>query len=272
MDLTGYLQPVDLSAIDDHVFELHVTHHPPDAQTLGYVDKSTDQLHLSLVNGDEVTIQQSRSSLSGQALSTGFVCWQLARYLVDWLLDDDCPFSGFFRTPDYKVLELGAGVSALLAAVLGPKCKKYVATDQKPILKLLRLNLEENVVSRRWNSRTLEWLQTGKASDTTIDIVELDWEKHDLHEVFDILDGYPDLVIATDTIYNEYLVPFFVETLSALMGPASKALVTVQLRDESITTRFVEQLAAHNLSAYTIEDQYLPRALLAGFAVYYITK
>lgn len=272
MDLPRCLQPVDLGAIDDHVFELHVTHHPPDAQTLGYVDKSTDKLHLSLANGDEVTIQQSRSSLSGQALSTGFVCWQLARYLVDWLLDEGCPFSGFFRTPDTKVLELGAGVSALLAAVLGPKCKKYVATDQKPLLKLMRLNFEENVVSRRWTSRTLEWLQTGKASDTSIDIVELDWEKHDLHEIFDILDGFPDLVIATDTIYNEYLVPFFVETLAALMGPASKALVTVQLRDESITTRFVEQLAAHSLCVYTIDDQYLSKALLVGFVVYYITK
>lgn len=272
MDISRCLEPVDLSAIDEHVFELHVTHRPPDAQTLGYVDKSTDRLQLSLANGDELTIQQSRSSLSGQALSTGFVCWQLAKYLVDWLLDEKCPFHEYFKAPNYAVLELGAGVSALLAAVLGPKCRRYVATDQKHILKLMKQNFAENVVSDRWTSSTLEWLQTGKTSTSSIDIVELDWEKHSPDEILLLLEDYPDLVIATDTVYNEYLVPYFVDALAAFMGPASKALVTVQLRDESITTRFVEEIAAHKLRLYTINDNYLTQELQAGFAVYCITK
>ncbi|KAF3992445.1 hypothetical protein FT663_00725 [Candidozyma haemuli var. vulneris] len=275
MDISNSLIKVNLDDIDDHVYDIHITHRPPDAQNLGYVDKSTDTLHLSLpTSGDELTITQSRSSLSGQeSSSTGFVCWQSVKYLADWILGDPkCPFYSYFKgDPQLAVLELGAGVGAVLASLLGPRSRVYVATDQKHILKLMKQNFLQNVSSSRWSSKTLEWSQT--AAKAQIEVVEYDWENHgDVEKVLELMNSTPDLIIATDTIYNEYLVPYFVGALAASMGTTTGALVTVQLRDESITARFVEELAAQKLQLYTIKEELLSPELISGFAVYYITK
>lgn len=279
MDIFHCLAEVDLRDVYEHVYDIHVDHKPREDQHLGYVDKSTDTLHLSLPNsGDELTITQSRSSLSGkEALSTGFVCWQSVAFFADWILGDKkCPFYRYFHgEPELSVLEIGAGVSAVLASLLGPRSRQYVATDQKHILKLLKQNLLENVVSSKFTTSTLEWLQNGSAGWPQIEVTELDWEHPEpgIHEFKKLTKKeYPDLVIATDTIYNEYLVPFFVGTLAAVMGPSSGALVTMQLRDEAITASFVQEVATQRLRLRIVRDEYLPDALIRGFVVYYITK
>lgn len=278
MDISLSISEINLEEIYEHVYDIHVDHKPREYQHLGYVDKSTDKLHLSLpTSGDELTITQSRSSLSGQeALSTGFVCWQSVSFLADWILGDQrCPFYKYFKgEPKLNVLELGTGVSAVLATLLGPRSRHYVATDQKHILKLMKKNFVDNVALSKFSSSTIEWLQIEDTGDwPKVDIVECDWEAphHGIDRCRDLMgQDFPDFIIATDTVYNEYLVPFFVQVLSTMMGPHTGALVVVQLRDEAITAKFVEEVATQKMKLFTIKDELLSEDLIKGFGVYYI--
>lgn len=273
-----------VSDIYEHIYDLYVDHRPAEAQHLGYVDKSTDTIEIALPRAQiDLTIRQSLSSLSSakEPSSTGFICWQAAVNLADWILAD--PKSPFHKAlsskSELEVLELGTGVGATLVSVFGPKVGHYVATDQKHILKLLKENFVQNVVSQRYVSNTLETgreekPRPGEGKWSTIDFVEFDWEHLALgkHNFRQTSAKVPDLIIASDTIYNGYLIPFFVNAFKLMMGPDTGVLLVMQLRDESITEQFLEEVLKEGLALYTIPDELLSPELVQGFVVFYITK
>lgn len=282
--LLATLNKIEEDDLYEFIYDLYVDHKPPETQHLGYVDKTSDMLNISLPRSRfDLCISQSLSGLSSntESSSTGFICWQSAIYTADWILaEQTCPFHRLFSS-DMTVLELGAGVGGVFASLLGPKVGHYVASDQKHILKLLKTNFAENVVSGRYSSTTSEKAfdrnpkQIGEGQWSKIDFIEFDWEeKEQGMEKFEEITGKrtPDIIIATDTIYNDYLIGHFLDCVKSCMGENTIAIIVVQLRDEDIIEGFLEAIFEHKLTLHTVPDHLLTTELLQGFMVLCLSK
>lgn len=82
-----------------------------------------------------------------------------------------------------------------------------------------------------------------------------------------------DVILACDTIYNEYLIGPFINTLKKLLHANAYALVAIQLRDAVTIERFVTELVqSEGLSAYVVPPNLLTRGLKLGYQIYYVTK
>lgn len=111
------------------------------------------------------------------------------------------------------MIELGTGISGVVALLLGPKINHYIATDQDYVLKLLKQNIAENLPSNAAKKPKPKRKAPSAAAYegiTKIDTLELDWE-------LDSVSWLPtqlgleesqglDLIIACDCIYNESLI------------------------------------------------------------------
>lgn len=279
MDLS-WLQKIEHDDLFEHLCAINIDHKPPEKQHLGYVDKSRDNINITLPNADiDLVITQSISSLSSsvQSSSTGFICWQTATKFADWVISNKlCPFMKAMSSSN--VLELGAGSAAVLASTLGPRVKHYIASDQKHLLRLMKANFLHNVVSKRYTSSTCEFEhppRNKKGELSKIDLIELDWENpdpgiHDYQELTGSL--YPDVILACDTVYNDFLIPYFLSAMKRMMSAASIAIVAMQLREESILESFLETAFAESLHVYVIPDEHLSRDLIEGFVVYLFTR
>lgn len=267
------LEPEDLH---DHIFSIYTDRAPSLGQNLGYVDRSRDVIEILLPESQiDLTICQSISSLSSktQTSSTGFICWQTALLLADWILSDKkCLFRDLLKGK--IVLELGTGVSSLLVSTLGPLCRHYVASDQKHLLKLMKYNFDQNVATKRYLTYTTKEL-SHSTKDTgswpIIDFIELDWEDSSWGKrEFTRLTGVAtaDVILACDTIYNSYLVPYFVGAIKELLNSNSLAIVALQLRDESVVEDFLEECFNLELRVHYISDENLCPQLRRGFCVY----
>jgi hypothetical protein len=112
---------------------------------------------------------------------------------------------------------LGSGVSGILALVLGSQVRKYIATDQPYVLKLLRQNIVENLdvvfPQSKKGGKSKKGKKDGVSSsiDDRIVVEELDWEETDTSRLHPV-----DLVLAADCIYNEALIEPFNETCAAI--------------------------------------------------------
>lgn len=282
--LLATLRQIDESDLYEFIYDLYVDHKPPETQHLGYVDKSSDRLNVSLPRSHfDLSISQSLSGLSSttETSSTGFICWQSAIYAADWILAEPlCPFHLAF-TSNLTVLELGAGVGGVLVSTIGPKVGHYVASDQKHILKLLKTNFSENVTSRRYTSTTSQKVfdsnpkQTVDGEWSKIDFIEFDWEEKEAGMAnFRSITGKkePDIILATDTIYNEYLIDHFLGCVMSAMSETTIAIIVVQLRDEDIAERFLEAIFENRFKLYAIPDHLLTKELLQGFMVICLKK
>lgn len=273
------LEKVTSENIDNHLFDLYTTRAPSEEHHLGYVDRSSDNITVSLEKtGIDLTIKQSLSAFNSlkQPSSTGYVCWQTSIYLADWLLGDPkCPLK-FLLDKKPIIVELGAGSSGILASVLGPLSTTYVATDhQKHLCRLLRLNTEENVQGKVTflDVDTPAQIPTSAPSTPSIRFMEYDWEGRNALLVLDpVLNTFPHLILASDTIYNEYLIPYFVHSVAEILGPDTVAVVGVQLRDESIIELLLECFLDSNLCVYSVPTSLLSEKLQRGFVIYCITQ
>lgn len=262
--------------IDDHIFDLYTERASAAGENLGFVDRTKDTIDILLPKSQtDLTIRQSISSLSSttNTSSTGFVCWKSALLLADWILSDDsCPLKQLICS--HVVLELGTGVSSLLASTLGPLTKQYVASDQKHLLKLMKHNFVENVTTTKYKSSTVEAPNNNPARQNVwplIDFIELDWEYPEWGmEEFGQLTGSTtaDVIIACDTIYNSYLIPYFVKTAKRMMGDCSTTIVSLQLRDDTVMELFLKECLDCGLEIWSIPETVLSPELRSGFVVY----
>lgn len=286
LNFLNQLVKLEQEDLYEHIFHLYVEHKPTEKQHLGYVDKSVNLLSVSLPNAHlDLNIEQSLTSLSSatESSSTGFVCWQGAVNFADWALADaKCPFREILDVGSpISVLELGAGVGATLVSVFGPNVARYIASDQKHVLKLLKSNFANNVVSQRYHSTTSERAHAEaprKREDetwSTIDFIEFDWEHLDAGKQRYLLHSggqLPDVILASDTIYNSHLIPHFVKAMKEMMSSHTVALVTIQLRDEDVTEQFLDHILHMGLVLYAVPDELLDKTLLEGFMVYCIQR
>ncbi|CAE7174164.1 hypothetical protein PTT_14292 [Pyrenophora teres f. teres 0-1] len=198
------------------------------SQSLGFIDSQAATLEVSVADHDLV-IHQSRGLLTSdrKAGTTGAVVWKVTPLFSTWISSPkNFLFTSSLLHPQSTILELGAGVSGIVALSLAPRVHRYTATDQAYVLKLLRQNIAENLDTvfpapqrkGKGNGKanggggSSGKKSNGKSSaEERILVQELDWETDAVSNLTPV-----DLVIACDCIYNEALIEPLNSTCAAL--------------------------------------------------------
>ncbi|KAF2094174.1 hypothetical protein NA57DRAFT_46800 [Rhizodiscina lignyota] len=241
---------------------------PIPSQNLGFVDPKAEILELN-VAGRDFSIRQSPGVLTSnrEGGTTGAVVWKVTPAFSAWLCS---PNNILFRTglidAESTAVELGCGISGLVALSLAPKIRKYLATDQTYVLKLLDQNIRENSQHRpsaatpgkKQNSKRGDARQTAsshgkrrteKDAATTIETVALDWQTDSVLSLQPYLPSAAvNVVIACDCIYNESLIPPFVSTcadvcrsFSPLPEKPTLCIVAQQLRSPDVFEAWLKE-------------------------------
>lgn len=256
------LEEVNLETLDEHVFELFSLRNPETSHGLGFIDRANN-ISISIGSHD-FEVRQSLSMLNSKTESstTGAVVWKVAPIFAEWLWKKGTPFD-VLLTPGTTILELGAGIGGVLPSVLAEMVDSYIVTDQSHIIKLALANIENNTQPR---------------TKSKIKCFTYDWEHKDSCVSFvDLIRGLGSkgVVVATDTIYNEYLIPHFVQAVShtvETMGPGSHVLLAQQLRDGEIFEGCLRAFLVAGFHVFSVPEHHLSSELGNGFAVHYLTK
>ncbi|KAF2113461.1 hypothetical protein BDV96DRAFT_648419 [Lophiotrema nucula] len=184
------------------------------SQSLGFIDSKTSPVEIT-VAGRDLTIHQSRGLLTSDRKegTTGAVIWKVTPLFAEWVASANFLFGTGLLSSDSIALELGAGVSGIVAVTLGPKVEKYLATDQDYAIRLLKQNIAENAptpvsINKTKTSKSKKAKLGAEKTVSSIDTLVLDWETDSvavLPTLLDLSDGV-DLVIACDCIYNYALI------------------------------------------------------------------
>lgn len=243
---------IDLDNVEEHVFDLFVNRSVLESD-LGIVKRS-DNIVVT-VDDRDYEIKQSISMLNTSSSSTGAVAWKVSPLFAEWMVNG--PLKGWIEPNQTTIVELGCGSAGLLASVLGPKCQRFIATDQKHILKLCRQNVQDNA----------------PLGCTSIEIKEYDWE-YAKQMVADLnISGSSGLIIACDTIYNDYLIPYFVEALKLVAEQMDhpKILIAQQLRSEEVLEQVLTQLLSSGFTMFNIPESMLDSGLQKGYVIHFLT-
>ncbi|OOF96510.1 hypothetical protein ASPCADRAFT_47503, partial [Aspergillus carbonarius ITEM 5010] len=178
------------------------------------------------------------------------VLWKITPLISSWLTNatKNPLWTHSLLTSSSTVVELGSGISALIALSLSPKIHHYIATDQEYVQRLFRQNLDENATASSTSTNAKSKAQRsgkgGKSSSRKIKssfvqdgngvgnvtFTSLDWELDvagSLKESLGLVspregegeveeDRGFDMVVSCDCIYNEALVAPFVRTCADL--------------------------------------------------------
>ena len=162
------------------------------------------------------------------------VVWKISPLFAEWISSrQNVLFENDILNKRSVVLELGCGVSGIVALALAPHIDRYIATDQNYALKLLKQNILGNSTKRsdpdrskssnNQNSQRKPTKATCNADLETIQVMPLDWELDSLNTLPDLLKaggcnlaesnkGGVDAIVACDCIYNDALIQPFVNT------------------------------------------------------------
>jgi hypothetical protein len=148
--------------------------------------------------------------------TTGAVVWKVTPLFAEWIASPiNFLFANACLDSSSTILELGAGISGIVALTLGARVARYTATDQAYVLKILKQNIAENLdaVLPKKHKAGKKRVQSAPASQSpsTILTQTLDWETDDVSNLDDV-----DLVVACDCIYNESLIEPLNTTCAAI--------------------------------------------------------
>ncbi|KAH3660524.1 hypothetical protein OGAPHI_007110 [Ogataea philodendri] len=259
---TSLFEVIDRDSFEEHVFEMYMDNVAPESLSLGYIARK-DELRLN-IGDEEYLIKQSISALNSNNKdgTTGFVTWSASKVVVEWLFQRGNRV--FSAIKGSTVLELGSGVSGLVACTIGRQCRQYVCTDQQGVMKLLKSNIITN--GDGFYSSTIETDYHPRSEKAPrLDAVVYDWEQQDTRAIQEVMDKHPDFIITCDTIYNPYLIPYLVRSIETLAGPETGVLVGLQLRETGLLSEFLDA----GLDRFRI--YYVPK-VQDGYAVYYMEK
>ncbi len=229
---------------------------PLPSQTLGFVSPQSSTISITILNKD-LTIHQSPTLLSSNRPegTTGAVVWKITPLFAEWIAaEGNVLFRSGLIGRGSTVLELGCGVSGILALSMSEKVGSYVATDLDYVFKLLRKNLEENVIQTKKDKKGNRHRKGGSKAfetvrDSNITVMALDWVTSSISLLPSLLgddhiNGATaiDAVIACDCIYNEALMEPFVLTCADICrlaksdpsGIPTMCIVAQQLRSDTV--------------------------------------
>ncbi|ESZ90761.1 hypothetical protein SBOR_8853 [Sclerotinia borealis F-4128] len=250
------------------------------SQNLGFVDSKATELDLT-VNGRDLTIYQSPTILSSNrdGGTTGAVIWKITPLFAKWISSPRNPLLQHrIITPESVVLELGCGISGLIALTLSPLLQTYILTDQPYILKLLSQNLSSNSStssnttstttnskskSRKFKANSSNSTPTAQSPSTNKIIpLTLDWEIDVVTPSLtcSVTTTSFDAIIACDCIYNDALIPPLVQTcvdLCRLRASSSSTedgsqsdsptfcIIAQQLRSPDVFESWLKEFSKH---------------------------
>ena len=242
------------------------------------------------VHGQTLTLRQSPALLHAPLAcgTTGAMLWNITPRLARFLTSPPRPARSPARPsppssssiaaqllpPSARVLELGCGVTALLACTIGPRVAAYLQSDMHYAAKLAEENLRSNLPRPSPGVRT----------------ITLDWEEDHVasQPALRALGAPLTAVIACDCVYNEALVEPLVDTLAAACRlhrlpplPSSGAeqggegrdgttvIVASELRSPDVHECFLDALMAR-FDVWRVPADCLPADLQPtdGFVVY----
>ncbi|KAF2662684.1 hypothetical protein K491DRAFT_700410 [Lophiostoma macrostomum CBS 122681] len=246
------------------------------SQALGIIDSKTSTVEVC-VSGRDLTIHQSPGLLTSDRKSgtTGAVIWRVTPLFAEWLSPTNFLFRHDFLSSHSTVVELGAGVSGVVALTLGPLVRRYLATDQQYVLKLLKQNIAENTpVTSTKTGRTKHHKNREQhgGDHSSIQTLELDWELDSVQSLSTV-----DLVLACDTIYNESLIEPFNSTCAEICRLRSESqqegrticLVAQQLRSSDVFEMWLKSFQKQ-FKTWRIPNELLTESLRenTGFIIY----
>ncbi len=255
------------------------------SHNLGFVDAKAQNLEVT-ISGRDLDITQSPGLLSSnrQGGTTGAVVWKITPLFAEWITsDDNILFRASVLDRTSQVLELGCGISGIVAIALAPKIDKYIATDQAYVFKLLKSNIEKNAFAQRVSGKAKHCSPVPKKSNT--EIIALDWETSSAANLSMLIGGRLenenfsgiDAIVACDCIYNEAIVESFIRTcteVSQLANSSSNRKPTICIIAQQLRSDLVFQAwlsAFHErFRVWRIPDVFLIEALRqpSGFVIH----
>ncbi|UZJ52741.1 hypothetical protein CBS101457_002061 [Exobasidium rhododendri] len=212
----------------------------------------------------QIIIRQSSTSLRSTGGDTGSVVWRSSVYLAEKVLRDlseamkgkkrhaseavQVIFAPERLTQCRRILELGSGTGILPSMLLShpfidrtDSHLQWLATDQANMMPLLRKNLTN---LPRAHVEALDWVDAShiyrSQSQVSIKAFLRDMFKT-LVQVDEEIIAYPDLIIATDCIFNPFLFVPFVDTLNLCSSPYKTIVIVVcELREAEAMTEFLQ--------------------------------
>ena len=221
------------------------------SQNLGFVDAKARELEIT-VSGRDLTIEQSPGLLASnrEGGTTGAVVWKITPLFAEWITrNENILFKTSVLGKASQVLELGCGISGVLAISLAPKVRRYIATDQSYVFKLLKQNLDTNTLKRKdpGNAkRRAKSVDPFVPVNSIVDVLTLDWESSSVTNLPQLSGGGSrdglqaiNAIIACDCIYNETLIEPFVRTCAQTcqmtsVGTPTICVIAQQLRSDSV--------------------------------------
>lgn len=236
--------------------------------------------------------KQWRLKQLGYNLSPQLVVWRTTPLIAEWLASPQNPlFKHHILDSSSIMLELGCGVSGILALTVAPRIGRYVCTDQEYVFKVLKANLENNHTdSRPPNIKSLPHIQKKRMQENVttrshnIDVLPLDWETHSVSSLAAFLNlscGNDlcslDVVIACDCIYNDALLDPFIDTCVNLCRLSTRVpgqkptlcVVAQQLRSPEVFEAWMVSFCRH-FKVWRVPDDMLGETLKShsGFVIH----
>lgn len=221
--------------------------------------------------------------------------WKVTPLFASWLASPttNILFTSGVLSSASTVLELGCGVSALVGLATGPLVSRYVLSDQSYVARFVEQNIQQNRKSSSSSSRSSSSRKSksqppagGVAAAVTMvtttssNVVfhPLDWELDTPTRAL----AAPDVVVACDCIYNDALIPPFVQTCVDACrlrssqddvgpgGPPCVCVVAQQLRDPEIFEDWLKEFMRKGFRVWRLADRELPEGLRSssGFVVH----
>ncbi|PGG96790.1 hypothetical protein GX51_07654 [Blastomyces parvus] len=134
--------------VEEEAFSLFSQEIP--SQNLGFIDSRANTIDLT-IHGRDFEIRQSPTILSSTRSggTTGAVLWKITPLVAEWLSSkQNILWTSSIINQASVAVELGCGISGLIALTLAPSIGHYIATDQEYVHKLLKENLEANTTAK----------------------------------------------------------------------------------------------------------------------------
>jgi hypothetical protein len=130
------------------------------------------------------------------------VVWSVTPRFATWISSPtNILFTSNLLSSSSTCIELGSGISGIVALTLGAKIAQFTATDQDYAMKLLRQNIASNLdavfPATKTAGRNKQKSQPRNSNLGRIKTDTLDWETDSTSTLTPV-----DLVIACDCIYN----------------------------------------------------------------------
>lgn len=210
-----------------------------------------------------------------QVTNLAAVVWAVTPRFAEWIASaTNILFTSGLLSSTSTCIELGSGISGIVALTLGAKIARFTATDQDYAMKLLRQNITSNFdavfPAPKKGGRGKQKSQASNLDSDRIQTHILDWEEDSVDHLQPV-----DLVVACDCVYNDALIEPLISTCASICKLNTDAekptlcLIAQQLRAPEVFETWLKSF--HRLfHTWQVPDKFLNDGLRenSGFVVH----